>query len=294
MAENAERCCPVCESKDVLLFHGKVCHWEQGKVYRCNKCDVTFLFPMLSEGQERELYCNYNEYVAKRWGKPATTAKDFHKARMATVTWRHKQVARFFTSSKAVLEIGSATGGFLGLLTGYECYGVESSDENREFSKQFAQEVWTDIADIPDTKQFDSICMFHVFEHIRNPNIFIEACKKHLVKGGQIILEVPCIEDPLISLYNLRAYKDFYFQPIHPYVYSEGSLNYVFSHAGMKTKEVFYAQHYSLDNHLAWLITGRPGGDAVFAELFENNTQYCEKLCERKIADTIFFVAQKQ
>ena len=284
--------CPLCRGKKAFLFHNNVWSADNGEVHRCNECDVTFIHPTLDKAEETILYKDYNAYVNKRCSRAITSSKEFHEACKPVILERYLFIKDFFSKAKSILEVGSSTGGFLELLKDKECYGVEVSDDNREHSRQFAKEVYSNILKIPGDKRFDIICMFHVFEHIKNPFKFIERCKSYLVKGGIFLIEVPHIEDPLISLYDCKAYKDFYFQPIHPFVYSVNSLNYIFRRSGLKPKGVIYYQRYGLDNHLTCLSKGRSGGDKLFRSLFESNLEYKKIFQKIKKTDTIFYIAK--
>ena len=136
--------------------------------------------------------------------------------------------------------------------------------------------------------------MFHVFEHILDPYEFLGKCQKLLGDQGVIIIEVPHVEDPLLSIYNLNEYKDFYFQPMHPYVYSAKALQYVFRQSGFQEVEKIFFQRYGLDNHLAWLVNKKVGGNKYFSSLFADNETYKESLVEAQKTDTIFFIAKKR
>lgn len=106
------------------------------------------------------------------------------------------------------------------------------------------------------------------------------------------MIEVPCSSDPLLTLYDCEEFKDFVFQPMHPMVYNEKSLDYVFEKAGFKKEEVIYHQRYGLDNHLSWFKNKKSGGDLALKELFSNNENYKKKLQEIKLTDTIFYIAK--
>ena len=135
--------------------------------------------------------------------------------------------------------------------------------------------------------------MFHVFEHIKNPISFLDKCKTLLKDDGIILIEVPHSGDALIDIYNLNEYKDFVFQPMHPMVYNERSLDYVFSQVNLHKKQVIYYQRYGLDNHLAWLKNHKPGGDKLLEELFSSDSEYKDTLTRIKKTDTIYYIAGK-
>ncbi len=110
--------------------------------------------------------------------------------------------------------------------------------------------------------------------------------------GGYIVIEVPHSDDPLITLYDCEEFKDFVFQPMHPMVYNEKSLDYVFKKSGFYKEEVIYHQRYGLDNHLSWFKNKKSGGDNILSELFASNEEYKKKLISIKQTDTIFYIAK--
>ncbi len=143
------------------------------------------------------------------------------------------------------------------------------------------------------SEQFDIICMFHVFEHIREPKTFLEKCRRLLSTTGLVIIEVPYIEDPLISIYNIEEFKDFYFQPMHPFVHSIESLRFNFCNAKFLEESMIFYQRYGLDNHLSWLANKKPGGDSYLTSLFKGNKQYKQTLVDIEKTDTVFYIAGK-
>ena len=198
--------CPLCESEQNVLFHDKVWSLEGGQVFRCLNCDVTFIHPLMDDKQEADFYQKYNEHVKKRGVSLSGSAAELHQKSIAAAGERYEVINGFFQSVDRVLEIGAATGAFLQKLDGLSCYAVEPADDNREFCQQFVEETYRHLSDVPAAEKFDVICMFHVFEHIKKPETFLENCRQHLNPGGLIVIEVPHIADPLISLYQCAAY----------------------------------------------------------------------------------------
>lgn len=284
--------CPLCLSERNELFHDRVWSLNDGQVFRCLSCDVTFIQPMMDECQERAFYKNYNEHVQKRGVALSGCAEELHEKSLAVAKERYAVIGELFRSAVDVLEVGAATGAFLQLLQGKSCSAIEPADENRQFSKQFVDKVYADISDIPSGERFDIICMFHVFEHIRQPAAFLRSCRKYLRSGGLVIIEVPHIADPLIHLYQCSAYKDFYFQPMHPFIHSLKSLQLIFSGQGFCQRQVIYHQRYGLVNHLNWLAKGKPGGDAQWLKLLGENREYKKSLELAGCSDTLFYVAE--
>lgn len=283
--------CPLCQGLDHEFVSDKVWSLESGKVFRCRVCDLTFIDPVMNDEEEKEFYRNYSKHVVARGAVATEDPAELHRKAQAASIGRLEKIRAYFGHSQRILEVGASTGAFLELLEGDDRFGVEPADAHRKFLERFCQKVYSDLSEVPEAPAFDIICMFHVFEHIRKPLPFLHECSRRLKKGGKIIIEVPHINDPLLKLYNCAAFKEFYFQPMHPYVYSCSSLEHVFTNAGLKIEGFIYYQRYGLDNHLTWLTKGKPGCDPVFTSVFSDQTVYKAQLEHARITDTIFCVA---
>ncbi len=260
----------------------------------CQNCDTAFLFPMMSDEEEQAFYQSYNNHVRARGVIVSQDPGELHGKSTSVARQRLDIIRKYFIHADRVLEVGSSTGAFLELLADKVCYCVEPNDENRRFSRQFTQGGFAGIDDVPDGESFDVVCMFHVFEHIKQPEIFLNKCFRLLTTSGYLIVEVPCIADPLLSLYECNAFKDFYFQPMHPFVYSLTTLRYIFQQGGFIEEKFIFYQRYGLDNHLAWLSRGKPGGDVLLSTLFADNDEYRQVLVNNQTTDTIFYIVRKQ
>jgi 2-polyprenyl-3-methyl-5-hydroxy-6-metoxy-1,4-benzoquinol methylase len=283
--------CKNCNGKKINLFHDKVWSIDNGKVYRCDDCELIFISPMMSKNEENEFYKNYNQHVKDRGVTVNNSIHELHEKSKNTAEERLNIVKKFF-SDKKVLEIGSSTGAFLSLLDRCNTNACELATDNLEYSKQFINgKAYNSIEEVVEN-DFDIVCMYHVFEHIREPIDFLEKLKPLLNFGGRVIIEVPCSSDPLLTLYNCKEFKDFVFQPMHPMVYNERSLDYVFRKAGFKNKEIIYHQRYGLENHLSWFKNKKSGGDSVLSKLFGPHEDYKNKLQSIRKTDTIFYIAK--
>lgn len=284
--------CPLCFDEKCEQVHDRVWSLEDGRVLRCLTCDVTFLDPMMNDQEEKAFYQNYNKHVMQRGVTTSGLPEELHQKSALLAVERFAKIREFFSEAERVLEIGPSTGAFLQLLEGKSCVAVEPDDKNRDFCSRFADQVYSDLANVPEEELFDVICMFHVFEHIRRPADFLDQCRRHLAPGGLIAIEVPHIDDPLIKLYNCSAYKDFYFQPMHPFVHSLKSLRHVFFGQRFREKRVIFHQRYGLDNHLNWLAAGTPGGNAEWKKILGENEGYKSSLEKAGRSDTIFYIVE--
>ena len=104
---------------------------------------------------------------------------------------------------------------------------------------------------------FDLIVLFQVLEHIPNPVEFLNLCKKYLKTNGKIYIEVPNIDDVLITAYKIPEFKKFYYRQPHVYYYSTDTLSQLMKLIGFDGK-VSTDQEYTIFNHINWMITKNP------------------------------------
>jgi SAM-dependent methyltransferase len=238
------------------------------------------------------------DYASYRPRVQALGLEDYKK-RNNVLSARLNKILPLLSDATGFLEIGAADGAFLkrvrDCIPALDCYSVEP-DYNTRPSRDA----------LPWLMQFDSLeeatragCsvdvvgMFHVFEHLENPAAVLDAIHGVLAPEGILLIEVPCLSDPLLSLYQCEAYQAFYFQRQHPYVYSGASLGRVLEHNAFRVIDVIPFQRYGVENHLQWLTTGRPGGNEDFRALFGSvDGAYREALERRGSTDTVFVTAK--
>ena len=206
---------------------------------------------------------------------------------------RYLKVSNYINNCKNLLEIGSGEGKFLKLINSKNKKINLSSLEKDELSNNNYKKLkwlntFNDFKQIK--KKFDIICFFHVFEHIVKPKDFLMKIKKIMSPNAKIILEVPSLLDPIIHLYKVKEYINFFFQSQHPYTYSSNSLKRILKQE-FAVENVIYFQRYGIDNHLSWLIKKKPGGDKKLNSLYKNaNENYVHDLEKSKNTDSIIVV----
>jgi SAM-dependent methyltransferase len=173
-------------------------------------------------------------------------------------------------SVSSFLEIGAADAAFLAMVherfPAVGCYSIEP-DQNTRAARDalpWLRQSSSLTEAIEAGTTADLIAMFHVFEHINQPAEFLASVRQVLSPSGRLLIEVPSLTDPLLSLYASSAYQSFYFQCQHPYVYSAPSLERVLAANGFAVEYSIPYQRYSLENHLQWLTAARPGGNPQF------------------------------
>lgn len=281
--------CPVCEG-EVYLCHKGTRDDESIDVYVCRECGTKFL-------SELERQNDYENGFMRR--TPVLSDAEIQEVLLSC---RDDDMRRFnmvkdICANKRVLDFGCGYGGFLRKISEVadSCMGVELGKCERQYLKGNGIECVKDI-DECDGK-FDVITLFHVFEHLSNPTIWLGKISEHLKDGRHLAVEVPNANDALLNLYESESFADFTYWSAHLFLYTAESLSMVIEESGLfDTISAGYVQRYSIANHLMWLAKGMPGGHNKwkFLDTDELNAAYTEKLMELGMCDTLFFVLRKR
>lgn len=227
-----------------------------GAVLHCPSCDLGMLedFP-----RDQELAAFYDEEYRRSFSaRPGQSSdperlfadyKDYQAGRIARLTPYLKPDAR-------LLEIGCSAGMFLHHAAPLvkEAFGIDFDSASAAHAARVSG-AKTFSSPLPKTglpkRSFDVICLFQTLEHIPRPAESLREVARWLRPGGTVCVEVPNLNDPLLTLYDVPAYRNFYYHSAHLWYFSPKSLRAVLESAGFKG-EVQFVQDYNFLNHLHW------------------------------------------
>ena len=160
---------------------------------RCLSCDL--IFAKKDEQNilnTEEIYSNYyKKENASRFGSPIERiVKIFRFIRAYKI---HSLKPR----AKSILDIGSGRGWMLYFLKKYFKYekavGTQISENAYLFSRdKLKLEIYNkDLLELSFPKKFDVITLWHVLEHVTEPEKYIERIYQLLDKDGMLFIEVP-------------------------------------------------------------------------------------------------------
>jgi SAM-dependent methyltransferase len=274
---------------------------QEHNFWHCGICEAVYLFPVPSEQEEARFYADeFEKFMAGRSGgeRDWTGARQHVATNQDQVERRLPFLSPFLKQGKCLLEIGCSSGFMLQAFRerGVHCTGVEPSGVFFDFLCDEGYEVYRSIEEVEGdaAHRFDLIVNFFVLEHIRNPYDFITRSLALLRDNGTFIAEIPCVNDPLTSVYNIPAFEKFYWSIAHHYYYSPKSLAFVLERLGVEY-EMFPEQRYDLSNHIVWMTEGKPGGQGKYSHIFsrELNERYKADLKKSWNCDTIFLIINK-
>jgi SAM-dependent methyltransferase len=281
------------------VFGGKSEH----KFWECGACGLVYLWPIPSEEEEKYFYAQeFEKFMSSRtsgdrdWSGPEkhiSTNQDHVHRRM-------KYIEKELDVAKNILEIGCSSGFMMDAFRdrGMHCVGIEPSNTFLEFLRHKKHVAFSSLDELREKmpeKKFDIIVSFFVLEHIRDTAQFIQSQLDMLTANGVIIAEVPCVNDPLTSLYKIPAFERFYWSIAHHYYFSPKSLSAILD--SLDCQYYFLPeQRYDLSNHLVWMMEGRPGGQKRFSHVFSQDTidRYCQDLKTSWHCDTFFVYIRRK
>jgi len=151
-----------------------------------------------------------------------------------------------YINNHDILELGCGMGDFV---VGSKKYSPNSVDcvEMSSFACNYIRErdkninvCEHDIETFETVKKYDSIFMFHVIEHVKNPEILINKCSTMLKNGGCLV-----IETPNYNSWDRLIFKDKWFNfhvPYHTYIFSLKSFRNIIKNSNLKLLNYSYSK----------------------------------------------------
>ena len=253
--------CPLCKSYNLAFYTDKLRFNKTANVLQCIECSLIFLdqssFVFPDNFYESAYHQTYLTHVDPDILDPH---KYYAKMQKVCTLWI-KRMDDVLQGHEVVLDIGCSTGHFImGIKDkAAKVYGSELSKKEVEFCKHILN---LDVDDGLLSERFqksslDVITLIFVLEHIGNPVPFLEELRTYLKPGGKLVIVVPNIDDPLVSLYAIEELNSFYFCIEHLFYYSPTTLAKTLDKAGFNS-DMKLIQEYPIINHLSWIYRRKP------------------------------------
>jgi SAM-dependent methyltransferase len=290
--------CNICRSTEHELVKKGVYGNDDHNVYRCYSCDHVFLAPLLSDEDEMRFYKkDYPAFLLERGDKKSVTPFMHFTKNNEQAMKRFRDIKHLLSKEKSVIEIGSATGYFLSYIKEYvkEICGIEPNSSYRKFANGIEISTFESMGDIRGRK-FDIVFLYYVLEHLKEPVIFLKKLKDFLKnENSTIVIEVPNVNEALVSLYKSPAYNNFVWQKAHCNYFSVKVLESLFSKIDLSA-EFVPVQRYDFSNHLYWLVEGKSGGMGKYSRIFSEKVDQEYRWCLKKawLCDSILAIAKQK
>ncbi|TSC56132.1 MAG: type 12 methyltransferase [Parcubacteria group bacterium Greene0416_79] len=246
------------------VIRKKVRYDIKREVFACERCGFVFLRPLKKSAKdfyEKKFYRKSYGPVYSKSSTPREIFEMYYPFQKDIV----QKIEPILRKDMKVLDVGCSTGHFLAALkgkvaarVGIELSKKEASFANRHRGFKVYDKPMEELA-LPEGP-FDLITALQVLEHVEHPLQFLLKLKKNLKPEGYLYLELPNLNDPLLSYYKVAGYADFYYREPHLSYFTKKTLSMLLKKAGLRGK-IGNVQRYNILNHLHWLATGKPQGD---------------------------------
>jgi SAM-dependent methyltransferase len=211
------------------------------RILKCKRCGLVFSSPIFTPEQLSKFYrtslCNYDDQIPYL---------------IKTYFGLVKQLKSELPKNPKVLEVGCGDGFFLKALVdkGFtnNVFGVEPSSKmvaqaNPALQRKIKIDVFKKTLFPKNT--FDLVLCFHTFDHMFDPNEFVQGAYAMLRKGGYIVVVVHDTQGLSVKLFGE---KSAIFDIEHIYLFNKKTLREIFAREGFKVKSVFsLVNSYPLD-----------------------------------------------
>lgn len=203
--------CVVCLTDDIQHFLTVKDHSISGENFQiaiCNSCGFRFTQDPPTE-LECGAYYQSENYVSHSDTSTGLIHKIYHIVRNVMLGRKYKLI-RSLGGNRSLLDLGSGTGYFPYYMQqkGYDVTGIEVDDKARKYSiDKFGLNVGTpqDLKSGNIGRSFGYITLWHVLEHLYDPDQYFRLFADLLEQEGHLIIAVPNHKS-----YDAKVYKDFW------------------------------------------------------------------------------------
>lgn len=243
---------------------------------RCLECGLIFIDPM-PEAEELARVYSYSELTESLEALnpllSAALSSSLLRGMLATtgrfvVESRVKFLKRSCGSGKKVLDVGCGTGlfGQLASETGFDVWGQEISQGMADEAKKrldSSHVIVGELSEFSFEKEFDAVTLWHVFEHMPDPETALGQIHRILKDDGVLILEVPSAKS--LSLRLFRSSYTGLLVPEHLFFWSENSLRRILERQGFVIVSAAYpmAFPFTFSTSCARFWSDRVSGNTI-------------------------------
>ncbi len=197
------------------------------RIVECRSCGQIYSNPYFSEDMLGRLY------------REASYIDEPQLANMAADYFRvfHQAIGGSVDPSRRVLEIGCGNGFFLDKLraVGYaDVWGVEPGRQAVETAAASVRDrILCDVfrPDLFPAGHFDAVCCFQIFDHLPDPNAFLEGVRTVLRSGGVLVAINHNIRAPVTRILGERSPM---FDIEHIYLFDRRTIRRLLANHGFK------------------------------------------------------------
>jgi len=227
--------CPICSGTQFIAHLSCTDHTTSQEYFslkRCTKCQFVFTDPRPDDESLAKYYIS-DKYISHTGDNKTLINKIYLQARKITLVRKRKLVKKYSIKNK-ILDVGCGTGEFLNEMKshGWKISGVEPSTSARESAeKKTGTKILKSLNDVSENN-FSAITLWHVLEHLTDPNLALQTLHKLINETGTIFIAVPNLQS-----YDANYYKSFwaaYDVPRHFWHFDKKNMKILLEKNGLK------------------------------------------------------------
>lgn len=228
--------CPWCGSNKAqinLWLKDEFLTKKDFHICECLNCGLLYTMPRPSK-EKIGAYYKSDEYYSHQENKKGFVPRLYEAIKKINLKHKFRLASRDLPVGK-LLDIGCGVGDFLHVAEnkGWQCTGVEPSEEAREIARQRIKGdllYSEDLEQLPD-QSFDLITMWHVLEHVDDLKWQVAQLQRLIKPNGRIVIAVPNYRSYDGRFYN--AYWAAYDVPRHLNHFNKTVLTKMFKTSGL-------------------------------------------------------------
>jgi 2-polyprenyl-3-methyl-5-hydroxy-6-metoxy-1,4-benzoquinol methylase len=254
--------CPLCKKEQGKLLRTGIREDPTWPIFKCQRCNLQYIEPRFTD--IHEYYAKeYREQHESIFGSQLTPEQRF-RLMWPSMAEPMARIRDLIPDGASVLEIGCSAGSLLDHMqkSGYEVFGSEWNAEDAAYVRDIGGIPCEEgpIEEIFPGKRFTAIVALQVLEHQPDPIEFIRQLKARLIGGGYLYIEVPNVNNALLTAYGIEEYKKFFYTEPHITYWERETLAAMCSSMGIEAT-IGLRQRYGLMNHISWLVNREPMPD---------------------------------
>lgn len=231
--------CTCCGGENQIPFGAVKDHSISGETFQveiCSGCGAGHTkFPF---EKDIGLYYKSQGYISHTSKAKNLLQQIYMLVRKVTLRRKEKLLGKITAETKVILDYGCGTGDLLGHLKekGWKTEGLEPDGTARQLAAKKGLTVYSSLDQLPSNTYYDTICLWHVLEHIPNPGKVLLELKDKLNAGGKILIAVPNFNSA-----DARHYATYWAGldvPRHLWHFSKRSVQTLSSTSGLKLNAV--------------------------------------------------------
>jgi 2-polyprenyl-3-methyl-5-hydroxy-6-metoxy-1,4-benzoquinol methylase len=230
--------CPVCGSSQFESFLTCKDYTVSGEFFNivsCVNCRFKFTNPRPSDSEIGNYYKS-EAYVSHSNTRKGLINKLYHLVRKKTLKDKLSLISKY-VSRGTILDYGCGTGMFLNVCkeSGWEAYGMEPDSGARKIAAEMGLKTFQDKTSLKQElgqKKLNAITLWHVLEHVTDPEETLGFFREQLDANGVLIIAVPNYTSQ-----DAKHYKEFwaaYDVPRHLYHFEINTVTKMLQPYGFK------------------------------------------------------------